>query len=54
MPTADIGLAHVRALNDDGLARLVKALAFDVPRMQSLLATARREVRSRKRRAKAP
>lgn len=44
---------HVRALGDEGLARLVKALAFDIPRMQGLLAIARREARRRKRAASA-
>lgn len=43
--------AHVRALDAGALTTLVKALASDIPRMQSLLAMARREVRLRKRRA---
>lgn len=46
--------AHVRALEGGALATLVKALATDIPRMQSLLATARREVRLRKRQASSP
>lgn len=49
MSTEDVHLAHVRALDDTRLANLVKALALDIPRMQSLLAIARRETRMRKR-----
>src|SRR5690606_26051131 len=47
--TRQMHAEHVSALGDEGLARLVKALAFDIPRMQGLLAIARREARRRKR-----
>src|SRR5690606_13708601 len=50
----DLHVEHVQALDDEGLAALIKAMAFDIPRMQALLAIARREVRRRKRAARGP
>lgn len=52
--TKDVTVAQVRAMDDSALATMIRWLAFDIPRMQALLALARREVRQRKRAARAP
>ncbi len=44
--------AEARAMDDDTLTRTIKLLRHELPRMQSLLDAAKREQRSRTRKAK--